>query len=121
MSAPPVPLEQIASTITRAADYIESHGWRQGSLRGDDGSVCTVGSIRAVCPPGPTWRTAPGERPALAALVQYLGLRPDPGDPSPLAAHPSTLVSAWNDRAEGAGEVITAMRHAAKHLTGGAQ
>lgn len=111
--------QQTADTLGRAADYIESHSWRQGSMRGDDGSVCAVASIRAVCPPGP--RTAPEEKAALAALAQYLELRPDPNDPSPLAAHPSTLVTGWNDRAQDVGQVVTAMRHTAKHLTGGAQ
>lgn len=111
--------QKAASTLTRAADYIETHGWRQGSLRGADGSVCAVGAIRAVSPPGP--KTAPEEQAARAALAQCLELRPDPNDPSPLAAHPSTLVTAWNDRAQDADQVITAMRHTAKHLTGGAQ
>ncbi|MFJ1993003.1 DUF6197 family protein [Streptomyces asiaticus] len=113
--------QQTVRTLTRAADYIEAHGWRQGSMRGPDGAVCALGAIRAVSPTGPSGQTAPEERAARAALAEYLELRPDPGDPSPLAAHPSSLVTAWNDRAENAAQVVTAMRHTAKHLTGGAQ
>ncbi|WP_448333556.1 DUF6197 family protein [Streptomyces sp. DSM 41534] len=113
--------QQAADTLARAADYIETHDWRQGSMRGPDGSVCALGAIRAVSPSGSTRQTAPEERAARAALAEYLKLRPDPNDPSPLAANPSTLLTAWNDRAQSADEVITAMRQTAKHLTGGAQ
>ncbi|MDX3232960.1 hypothetical protein [Streptomyces sp. ME19-01-6] len=111
---------QTAGTLTRAADYVEAHGWRRGSIRGPDGSVCAIGAIRAVSAPGPARQTSPEERAARTALAQYLELRPDPNDPSPLAANPSCLVTAWNDQVETAGEVITAMRNTAKHLTGGA-
>lgn len=113
--------QQTADTLIRAADHIETHGWCQGSIRGPDGSVCAIGAIRAVSPPGPLRQTAPGERAARAALAQFLKLRPAPNDPSPLAANPSSLVTAWNDRAANADQVVTAMRHTAKYLTGGSR
>lgn len=113
--------EQTASILTASADYIETHGWHQGSLRNSNGAVCAMGAIATIVPPGTNRQTAPGERAALAALARYLDLKPEPADTGFTSTHPGFLVSAWNDQAENADEVITAMRHAAKHLTGGVQ
>jgi len=113
--------QQTASVLTASADYIETHGWHQGSLRNEDGAVCAMGAITTIAPPDANRQTSAAERAALAALARYLDLRPEPGDTSPIAANPGVLISAWNDGAEDADQVITAMRHTAKHLTGGAQ
>jgi hypothetical protein len=113
--------QQTASVLTASADYIETHGWNQGSLRNQHGAVCAMGAIATIAPPDANRQTSAAERAALAALASYLGLKPEPGDTGPIATHPGFLVSAWNDDAEDADQVITAMRHTAKHLTGGAQ
>ncbi|MGY0065172.1 DUF6197 family protein (plasmid) [Streptomyces sp. LZ34] len=113
--------EATASVLSRAADYIETHGWHQGSLRNKHGAVCAMGAITTIAPPDANRQTSAAERAALAALARYLDLKPEPGDTSPIAANPGLLVSAWNDDAEDADQVITAMRHTAQRLTGGAQ
>lgn len=39
--------ERIADILDQAADYLESHGWWRGNLRGINGrQVCTVGAIK---------------------------------------------------------------------------
>lgn len=39
--------ERIADIIDQAADYLDSHGWWRGGLRGPNGrQVCAVGAIR---------------------------------------------------------------------------
>lgn len=113
--------QQTASVLTASADYIESHGWNQGSIRNQSGGVCAMGAIATIAPPDVNRQTSAAERAALAALARYLDLRPEPGDTSPIAANPGVLISAWNDGAEDADQVITGMRHTAKYLTGGAQ
>ncbi|MFD8516527.1 hypothetical protein ACFV27_36985 [Streptomyces antimycoticus] len=113
--------EQTASILTASADYIETHGWHQGSLRNPNGAVCAMGAITTIAPPDANRQTSAAERVALAALARYLDLKPEPGDTSPIAMNPGLLVSAWNDDAEDADQVITAMRHTAKDLLGGAQ
>lgn len=113
----PVSPEQTASILTAGADYIETHGWHQGSLRNQHGAVCAMGAITTIAPPDANRKTSAAERAALAALARYLDLKPEPGDISPIATNPGLLVSAWNDRAEDADQVITAMRHTATHLT----
>lgn len=111
-----------AAVLAVAADYLETHGWAQGRLRTKAGSVCAMGAIASVLPNQPTRMTHPGERAALQALADHLGLKPAPGDHGPLAGHPGTLVTHWNDHAvSGATEVIAAMREAANHLSSGAQ
>jgi hypothetical protein len=112
--------EQTASILMAGADYIETHGWHQGSLRNSNGAVCAMGAIASIAPPGANRQTSAGERAALAALARYLDLKPEPSDTGFIATHPGFLVSAWNDDAETADQVVTAMRHTAKHLTGGA-
>ncbi|MFD8384306.1 hypothetical protein ACFV2X_38290 [Streptomyces sp. NPDC059679] len=119
MTAPTSDPEATASVLYQAADYIETHGWHQGSLRNQYGAVCAMGAIATIAPVDANRQTSAAERAALAALARYLDLNAEPGDTSPVAANPGLLVSAWNDDAENADQVITAMRHTAKHLTGG--
>ncbi|MFF4403658.1 hypothetical protein [Streptomyces sp. NPDC001404] len=111
-----------AAVLAAAADYLQTHGWVQGMFRTKAGSVCAMGAIAAVLPNQPTRMIHPGEKAALQALADHLDLKPAPGDTEPLAGHPGTLVTHWNDHAVShVTEVIAAMRSAANHLTGHAR
>lgn len=39
---------QIADALTRAADYLDEHGWHQGSITDGKGSFCALGCIARV-------------------------------------------------------------------------
>jgi hypothetical protein len=80
----------VASTLDAAADYIEKHGWAQGTMRTDDGRVCASGGICLAANRGEdAWLAA------LNALEQFVG----------------EYIPRWNDRPERtAAEVTSAMR-----------
>lgn len=105
-----------AAVLAAAADYLETHGWTQGRLRTRAGCVCALGAIVSVLPNAPgNHMIPPAERAALQTLANHLGLKPDPSDSRPIASHPRTLVTHWNDHiVSGATEVTAAMRAAAE-------
>ncbi len=37
--------EEVVTTLTGAADYIDVHGWIQGTAEDDEGHVCALGAI----------------------------------------------------------------------------
>lgn len=43
-----VPVEQVADTLDKAADYIEAHGHCKSNLETPDGRVCAIGAINRV-------------------------------------------------------------------------
>ncbi len=40
---------KIRDTFLKAAEYIELHGWTQGTYKNASGEVCTAGALERVC------------------------------------------------------------------------
>jgi hypothetical protein len=96
-----VTLEPWRKALLDAADYIEEHGWCQGSLTSDGGRVCAGGAVLMAHSGSLTTNYPLGSVPdkAIYMLEKYVD-----------ASHYFGIAS-WNDAKERTkGEVVAAMR-----------
>lgn len=112
--------------LNAAADYIEEHGWTQGSYCDiESGAVCAVGAIRMVSAPdaSPFWYPPSSKaETAIEILVDHLTLEPNwtrldsADDPDATSSDIfNEAVWAWNDLIDQTAEdVIRKMRTAAE-------
>lgn len=101
--------QEMSETFDRAADYIDTHGWLQGSYCNEEGNVCAEGAIRKVIlgDGDETWRIkyTDAAKSLQIYLVKYQEL--------------DTNVPQFNDNPDRTqGEVTDFLRSAAKELRG---
>ena len=103
---------EASEVLRRAADYIDEHGWIQGSFGVGIGPVCAIGAINSVTghKPDDGFPDQGYRLDSVAKLYDHLGLDSPWKDGFGIG----NAVAIWNDRKETtAHEVTAAMRAAA--------